>query len=187
MRTLLKFSAAIDRLLKAVAALGSWAGLLLILAVCYDVASRYFGVPKPFGLNSTMVQESEYWLHTVLFTLVMGYAYTRQAHVRIDLVRERLPIRARYVIEIVGILAFLLTYVAVASYYTYKYALASFQEHEVSSSTIGLTNLWILKSFLVAMFILLGLAGLSQLIKSVAGLLGRLPPEKMAETLGGDL
>ena len=38
-----------------------------------------------------MIQESEYWVHTFLFALVIGYAYTRQAHVRIDLFREGLP------------------------------------------------------------------------------------------------
>ncbi len=187
MRALLKLSEFIDRLLAFVAKIGAWAGMLLVLVVCYDVGSRYFGLPKPFGLNSTMVQESEYWLHTILFTLVIGYAYTKQAHVRIDLVRERLPLKARYVIEIVGIVFFLLTYVAVAVYYTAHYAYASYLENEVSSSTIGLSNLWILKSFLPTMFVLVGLAGISQLIKSVAGLLGVLPPEKIAETLGGDL
>ena len=187
MRALLKLSASIDRLLAVIARIGMWFAPVLMVIVIYDVGSRYFGLPKPFGLNSTMVQEAEYWAHTVLFALVIGYAYTRQAHVRIDLLRERLPVKARYLIEIFGILFFLFPYVAVAVVYTGVYARISFVEHEVSSSTIGLTNLWILKSFLPLMFVLIGLAGVSQLIKSVAGLFGQLPPEKVAETLGGDL
>ncbi|MEO1160698.1 MAG: TRAP transporter small permease subunit, partial [Pseudomonadota bacterium] len=72
-----------------------WFGLALVVVVCYDVLTRYFGVPKPFGLNSTMVQESEYWLHTFLFALLIGYTYTKQGHVRIDLVRTRLRPRGR--------------------------------------------------------------------------------------------
>ncbi len=187
MRALLKISAAIDRLLAAVAAVGVWAGPVLMIIIIYDVGSRYFGLPKPFGLNSTMVQESEYWMHTILFTLLIGYAYIRQAHVRIDLVREKLPLRARYLIEMFGIVFFLFTYAGVAVVYTFRYAATSFAEHEVSSSTIGLTNLWILKSFLPLMFILIGLAGVSQFIKALAGFLGVLPPEKISETLGGDL
>ncbi len=187
MRALLKLSAAIDRLLSFIAGIGVWFGPILMVIVIYDVGSRYFGLPKPFGLNSTMVQEAEYWAHTILFALVIGYAYIRQAHVRIDLVRDHLPLKARYAIEIIGIVFFLFTYVAVAVTYTARYAHTSFAEHEVSSSTIGLTNLWILKSFLPIMFILIGLAGVSQLIKATAGLLGKLPPEKVAETLGGDL
>ncbi|HUF45616.1 MAG TPA: hypothetical protein VMN43_09735, partial [Aestuariivirgaceae bacterium] len=82
MDRLLQLSAAIDRLLTVLGRAGSWAAILLMLVVCYDVVSRYYGVPKPFGLNSTQVQESEYWLHSILFALVIGYAYIRQAHVR---------------------------------------------------------------------------------------------------------
>ena len=57
---------------------------------------------------------------------------------------------------------------------------------EVSKSVIGLGNIWILKSVLLVMFGLLILAGISQLIKSLAGLCGRLPGTKVRETLGGD-
>ena len=99
MGALLSVSRAIDGVIGVLGKIGAWASLLLVLLVCYDVVSRYFGVPKPFGLNSTMIQEGEYWLHTFLFALFIGYAYTRQAHVRIDLFRERLPRRGKYAIR----------------------------------------------------------------------------------------
>lgn len=186
MRLLLGISAAIDSLLAIVARVGAWCGVLLMVAVCVDVATRYFGVPKPFGWNSTKLQESEYWLHTFLFALVIGYAYTRQAHVRIDLFRERFPARIKYLVEILGIVLFLITYAALGTWYCYGYALSSYIEGEVSKSTIGLSNIWIVKSSLVLMFILMGLAGVSQLIKALAGFLGMLPDELVAETLGAD-
>ena len=184
MQGLLKLSAAIDRLLAGVAKIGAWAGLALVLVVMYDVISRYFGVPKPFGLNSTQIQESEYWLHTVLFSLVIGYAYTKQTHVRIDLVRERLRVRTRLLIEFLGCTFLLIPFTVVALYYQFLYARASFLEGEASKSVIGLTNIWILKSFLVAMFILLLLAAISQLIKSLAGYLGKLPEDTVTEIAG---
>lgn len=186
MRFLLNVSSAIDRMLGFVAKIGNWAGLLLVIVVCYDVASRYFGVPKPFGLNSTKVQESEYWLHTFLFALVMGFAYVKQAHVRIDLVRDNLPLKAKYAIEVIGIVLFLLPYMFIAGYYTTLYAHESFIEDEVSKSVIGLSSIWILKAALPVMFALIALAGVSQLIKSLAGLFNQLPQEKVAETIGGD-
>ncbi|MEQ8347396.1 MAG: TRAP transporter small permease subunit [Sneathiellaceae bacterium] len=184
MHMLLGLSTIIDRVLSVIARIGAWCGVALVAVVCFDVATRYLGLPKPFGLNSTQVQESEFWLHTFLFALVIGWAYTKQAHVRIDLVRERLPRRARYAMECLGIVLFLLTYVAIGTWYTGTYAHYSFQENEASKSTIGLTHIWILKLSLPAMFILLGLAGISQLIKSFAGLIGRLPEDRVAETLG---
>lgn len=184
---LLKLSGAIDAMLAFIGRIGAWMGLLLVLTVCYDVVTRYFGVPKAFGLNSTQIQESEYWLHTFLFALTIGYTYTRQAHVRIDLVRDRFSLRTKYWIEIFGILVFLLTYVIIGIWFTLNYAYQSFIEHEVSKSTIGLSNIWILKSTLPVMFILLGLAGLSQLIKAAAGLRGVLPENKIASVIGGDI
>ncbi|HUF45206.1 MAG TPA: TRAP transporter small permease subunit, partial [Aestuariivirgaceae bacterium] len=151
-----------------------------------DVVSRYYGVPKPFGLNSTQVQESEYWLHSILFALVIGYAYIRQAHVRIDLVRGRLPIRAKYVIEMTGCLLFLIPGAVVIAWLAIGYTVFSYTTGEVSKSVIGLSNIWILKAFLPIMYGLMVLAGISQFIKSLAGFLGRLPPHRELEALGGD-
>lgn len=167
--------------------LGAWCGLVLVLVVVYDVVTRYAGVPKPFGMNSTQIQESEYWLHAILFSLMLGYAYLRQAHVRIDLVRERLGLRAKYLLEMFGCLVFLLPYTLVGIYYTSAYAYTSYLEGEISKSVIGLSNIWILKSTMPIMFALLLIAGISQLIKAALGLAGRLPESRVSETLGGDM
>ena len=187
MDILLAVSAAIDRVLSAIAKLGGWFGALLVLVVCYDVVTRYFGVPKPFGLNSTQIQESEYWLHAFLIVMTIGYAYLRQAHVRIDLVRDSRPRRVKFIIEIVGILIFLLPYSVLGLWLSWPYAVTSFLQGEVSKSQIGMSNIWILKGSLVLLFGLMGLAAVSQLIKAVAGLLGRLPEAMVGRTLGGDL
>lgn len=187
MQALLGVTKVIDALLGAIARIGAVAGLGLVLVVVYDVVTRHFGVPKPFGINSTQFQESEYWLHTFLFTLVLGYAYTNQKHVRIDLVRDRLSLKAKYILEILGCTLFLLPFTAMAIIYHFAYVRASYFEGEVSKSVIGLGHIWILKAALPIMFLLLFLAAISQLIKAVAGLTGHLPAEKIAETLGGDL
>jgi len=176
----------LDGMLAFFARIGAWCGLLLVLVVVYDVVSRYAGVPKPFGLNSTQIQESEYWLHSLLFTLMIGYAYTQQAHVRIDLVRERLSMRTKYVLEMLGCLLFLIPYAVIAAHYTWSYAYTSFLEGEVSRSVIGLSNIWILKMSMPVMFVLLFIAAVSQLIKSVAGLTGNLPDDMRQRALGGD-
>lgn len=187
MQGLLKFSEFIDRLLGAFGRLGAWMGLFLVLVVMYDVITRYLGLPRGFGLNATQVQEFEYWLHTILFCLVIGWAYTRQAHVRIDLVRDRLGVRAKFLLEAIGCGLLLIPFSVMAIYFNLHYVEASYQENEISKSVIGLTHLWILKAFLPGMFVLLLLAGVSQLIKSVAGLAGLLPEDRIAETLGGDI
>ena len=184
MGALLSVSRAIDALLGFVGRIGAWASLLLVLIVCYDVVTRYFGVPKPFGLNSTMIQESEYWVHTFLFALVIGYAYTRQAHVRIDLFREGLPKRGKYAVELAGCLLFLIPYAGIGIYLASGYVATSFAQGEVSKSVVGLSNIWLLKGALYPLYVFMGLAGVSQLIKSIAGLLDRLPAEEAGAVIG---
>jgi len=177
----------VERVLTVFAKIGAWLGLALVLVVCFDVVTRKLGVNKEqvFGFNSTQVQETEYWLHTLLFSLTLGWAYLRQAHVRIDLLRERLSRRTQYIIEILGGLFFLLPYAAIGTFYCARYTYVSYLENEVSNSTIGLSHLWLLKSLMPIMFILLGFAGLAVIFKALAGLAGRLPDDMISETIGG--
>lgn len=188
MSALVRMSLAIDRILTVLAKTGAWLGGVLVLVVVFDVITRKMGVNKEqvFGFNSTQIQESEYWLHTFLFSLVLGWAYLRQAHVRIDLLRERLGLRAKYWIEILGCAVFLIPYTLIGGYYCILYTYSSFLEGEVSKSTIGLSHIWVVKSAIPLMFFLLGLAGLAVLLKAVAGLRGELPQEMIGETIGSD-
>lgn len=186
MTALLRVSSAIDTIIEKIAMVFVWASVLLMFAVIYDVVTRYFGLPRGFGLNATILQESEYWFHTFLFAFTLAWAYRRQSHVRIDLIRDRLPIRMKYLVEFIGCLLFLIPYSAVVLYFTYDYTIQSFIQDEVSKSGVGMTNVWIVKAAIPAMCLLLLMAGISHLIKSLAGFLGKLPPALATETLGGD-
>lgn len=185
MQALLAFSGLLDRILRFFAGLGGWLGAALVLVVCYDVITRYFGVPKPAGLNSTMIQEFEYWLHSGLIIFCIGYAYIKGAHVRIDLLRETLSQKTKYLIEIIGLSAALIPYSILGVWLSYPYALQSYLSGEISKSQTGLSNLWILKAGLVFLFVLLLFAGVSQLIKSIAGYRGELPDETGTAATGG--
>jgi len=164
----------IDKLLEIIARIAASAMVLLVFITMYDVSTRYLGVAKFEGLNSTMTQEAQYWAHGFLLTLFIGYAYTRQTHVRIDLVRDLLPTKFKYALELFGIICLLMPAAILGALYSYDYAMRSFVDQEVSPSANGLSHFWILKSSLVAMFGLVGLAGFSQALKCIDGLLGKL-------------
>lgn len=186
MQGLLGISNAIDRVLRFFAMTGGWLGALLVVVVCYDVITRYFGVPKPEGINSTMIQESEYWLHSYLIILAIGYAYIRNAHVRIDLVREQLSEKKKLIIELFGVCLTVIPYGILGIWLSYPYAVSSFKSGEISKAQTGLSDLWILKTGLVILFALLLLAGISKLLRIIVGLAGHLTQEQKDELLGGE-
>lgn len=182
---MLRFSRMLDRVLSFLAGLGGWLGFALVLVVCYDVVTRYLGVPKPQGLNSTMIQEFEYWLHSGLIVFAVGYAYTRQRHVRIDLLRDNFSEKTKHWIEAIGITAGLIPYTVLGTWLSWPYVRQSFISGEISKSQTGLGSLWIVKAGLIVLFVLLFLAAVSQLIKAIAGIRGELPDDLRKDLVGG--
>jgi len=130
--------------------------------IIFDVVTRRFLV-----LGSARFQELEWHLHATLFMLAFGYALLGNNHVRVELVRERLNPRARAVIEIVGVLVFLLPFTLVTIYYGIDFAVTAFVQGESSPSPQGLGQRWIVKSMIPLGMLLLALAGLAVLLRNV--------------------
>jgi len=114
-------------------------------------------VSEFFG--STLLQELEWHFHTGLFALVLAYGYIYNTHVRVDLVRETLHFRKKAWIEFLGCTFFLIPFCAVVTYFAFDYAWSSFQVSEISASTVGLSNRWIIKSVLVVGLLMTVIAG----------------------------
>jgi len=170
MEVLTKISDGIDWLLARIGKIAAWAGVVLIGATIFDVVTRRFLV-----LGSTKIQEFEWHMHVVLFALLIGYAYLKDTHVRIDLVRERLRERTQWWIELAGCLLFLLPYCALIIYFSYDFAVRAFTSDEISASATGLTHRWIIKSVIPIGFGLLALAGIAVVFRKIVELFG--PPE----------
>ena len=139
----------------------------LIFGVQYFLVNN---VSEFFG--STLLQELEWHFHTGLFALVLAYGYIYNTHVRVDLVRENLTFRRQAWIEFLGVTLFLMPFCLITTYFALDYAITSFQQNEISASTVGLTNRWIIKSVLVLGLILVVFAGLSVWLQSWQVLFG---------------
>ncbi len=170
MELLIRFSDGIDRLLTWAAKIAAWAGVALITVTIFDVVTRRFLV-----LGSTKLQELEWHFHVILFSMLLGYAYLKDAHVRIDLVRERLGERTQWWLELLGCIIFLIPFCSLVVYFSTDFAIRSFQQNEISASATGLTHRWIIKSFIPIGFAFLGLAGLAVLFRKIVELFG--PPD----------
>jgi TRAP-type mannitol/chloroaromatic compound transport system permease small subunit len=176
---LLRLSDALRRLIERIGRLACWLLLPMILATCWDVVSRKSPALREWGLavsggltNSTILQELEWHLHTALFALCLGWAYIRNAHVRVDLVLERLAPRSRAWIELFGCLVFMLPYTALVIWFAVDFTWTSWANAEASVSLIGIAQRWVIKSVLLVGLVLAFLAGLAILLRLLAHLVG---------------
>jgi TRAP-type mannitol/chloroaromatic compound transport system permease small subunit len=175
----LRLSERLRRFVDLIGRFGSWFIVPLVLITVFDLGLRKTGefqlwlvanVSELFG--STMLQELEWHFHTVLFTLVLGYGYIWNAHVRVDLIRENLAFRSKAWLEFIGLTFFLVPYLSVLAYFAFIYAYDSWAIGEISASLVGLSHRWIIKSVLAAGIIMAIVAGVAVWLQVVIALFG---------------
>ena len=166
-KTLLKISFKLENILVFIGKIGAWLSLPLIGIIIFDIISRRF-----FVLGSTKLQEMEWHLHAALFLLALGYAYVKNSHVRIEVIRESFSTKLKSILEVIGILFFILPYTALIVWFGLDFVSRSFQMNEVSSALTGLSHRWIIKSFVPMGMAFLWLAGISVLFRNLAYLIG---------------
>ena len=166
-KTLLNISFKLEKLLVFVGKIGAWLSLPLIAIIIFDIISRRF-----FVLGSTKLQEMEWHLHAALFLLALGYAYVKNSHVRIEVIREGFSTKLKSILEVIGVLFFILPYTALIVYFGFDFVSRSFALNEVSSALTGLSHRWIIKAFVPMGMAFLWLAGISVLLRNLAYLIG---------------
>jgi TRAP-type mannitol/chloroaromatic compound transport system permease small subunit len=130
-----------------------------------EYVSRYF--------ESTLLQELEWHLHTVLFALVLGFGTIYNTHVRVDLVRDHVSFRKKIWIEFLGLTFFMIPYLLLVIYFASSWVVDSYKVGEISASTVGLSHRWIIKGILVAGLCVATLAGIAVWLQVATLLWGR--------------
>ena len=166
MSALLKLSRWIDRLNEWIGRNVAWLVLAAVLVSAGNAVVR-----KAFSISSNGLLEIQWYLFAAVFLLAAGYTMLRQEHVRIDVILNRLPKRAQIGVEIFGIVAFLLPLVVTVIALVWPLVVKAYVTGEMSSNAGGLIR-WPVFALVPAGFALLGLQGVSELIKRVAFLQG---------------
>jgi TRAP-type mannitol/chloroaromatic compound transport system permease small subunit len=147
---------------------GAWLIIPLVVITVFDVTARKLvwiqiwlvaNISPIFG--STLLQELEWHFHTALFTLVLGYGYIWNTHVRVDLVRETLAFRKKAWLELAGLTFFMIPYCLTVIWFASIYAYDSYMISEISASQVGLSHRWVIKSVLVFGMIVAALSGVA--------------------------
>ena len=169
MNFLLSLSKRIDQISEWVGRWVAWLVLASVLISAGNAVSR-----KALNISSNAYLEIQWYLFSAVFMLAAGYTLMRQEHVKIDVVSGRFSKRTQIWIDIFGICVFLLPFV----YFIIKLAMPlvinAFVTQEMSSNAGGLIR-WPVFALLPAGLFLLGMQAVSELIKRVAFLQGRIP------------
>lgn len=158
---------------------GSFFILPLIIITMWDVFSRKAVWIQIFLVEhvsrifeSTLLQELEWHFHTALFAMVLGYGFTRNRHVRVDLVRMHLQTKVQAWIEFIGTTFFMIPFTIVVIYFCWIFAYDSFVTNEISASLVGLSHRWIIKYTLFVGLIVALISGFAVWIQSLLVLFG---------------
>jgi len=148
----------------------SWVWLALIAVIVCAVVLRFV-----FGIGRIELEELQWHLYAVGFLFGIVGCATRDRHVRVDVIRERLSPRTNDWVDLYGILLFQIPLVVLVLWSALPLAVESFATAEKSASAGGLPFRWILRAVLPLSFALLGVASGLQLIGVARRLFGESP------------
>ena len=150
----------------------SWLTTLLVLIVCFDVATRYL-------LNDTAawVMELEWHLFALIFLLGAGYTLRHDRHVRVDLFYAKFDHKDKALVNLTGTAIFLIPWCLLIIWTGFPFAMDAYEIGEGSPDPGGLPARWLVKFAIVIGATLLLIQAFGVIAASVLQLKGQLPPE----------
>ena len=168
MKGLLRLSRAIDAISVKAGQLVAWALLAAIVVSAVNAIVR-----KVFNTSSNSWLEVQWILFGAVFLLCSAWTLLSNEHIRIDIVNNMLPKRARNGIDVFGHIFFLLPVALVMGYLGWPFFWRSLMQNEQSTNAGGLP-VYPSKLLIPLAFTWLFVQGLSELIKRIAIMRGRL-------------
>lgn len=142
---------------------GIFVAFWTVNAVCayfYEVVMRYL-----FNMPTIWVHESSYLLFGMQYLLAGAFALLHGAHVRVDILYVKLPVRGRVGMDIFTSVFFFI-FAAALMGTSWKFFMNSYGMSETTVETWGI-QYWPVKGMMLLGAILITLAGLSKLIKDI--------------------
>lgn len=161
MKILLKLSHLIDGISRFVGNTLIWFILAATLISAANAVAR-----KVLNVGSNAFLEIQWYLFAAVFLIGAGHAFMQNAHIRIDVIANKMAKRIRIYIDIGGILIFLLPLCYFMIDFSWPLVKAAYDSSEVSSNFGGLLR-WPVYALVPAGFLLLALQAVSELIKRI--------------------
>ena len=175
MKCLNSVARCIDQLNAWVGWIVAWAALGLVLVVFTDVVMRYL-----FKTSFVFTQELEWHLFAFIFLIGGGYTLLHDGHVRVDILYQKLGVKARAWVNLLGVLLLLIPGCLLIITTSWGFVYKSWAIMEVSPDPGGIPMRFLLKACIPAGFMLLLLQGVSLGIHSVMQIAGVESPQEDA-------
>jgi len=168
MQAIALFVSAVGRLNAFVGKTFSWLAPAAVL-ICFTVViQRYL-----LSTTQLWMQDLYVWLNGAMFMAVAGYTLLIDGHVRVDILYRPASPRRKAIMDLIGVLLFLLPFCAVVWLWGFEYVQRAWMLREGSANPGGMPGLYILKSFILVFVVLVGLQGIAMALRSVLVLKGR--------------
>lgn len=168
-----KISQYIDQLNEWVGRLTAWLTLAMVIVTFVVVVMRYL-----FDLGSIALQESITFMHAMVFMLGAAYTLRHEGHVRVDIFYRCFGERGRAWVDLLGVLLLLLPVTLFISWVSWDYVAPSWEQLEGSREAGGLPGVFLLKSVIPLMALLLLLQGVAMGMRALCVIRGAIPAEE---------
>ena len=162
MRSLIYIERLFNKVSDVLGVVSSLLFLLLLANVVYDVVMRYV-----FNDVSIAFQEMEWHLFSAVFLLGVPYAIKAGGHVRVDVFYERLSVKARAIIDLIGTFVFLFPFCLLVAWFGIDFAKESFALGETSGDPGGLPYRWVIKAMIPLSFFFMAISGVGLVLHSL--------------------
>jgi len=128
----------------------AWLTAVMVLLTFSIVVLRY-----GFNQGWIWLQESLTYLHVAVFTIAAAWTLQQDGHVRVDIFYAEMPIRKRALVDLIGSVFFLIPFCIFLLVVAWPYVSSSWKLLESSREAGGLPLVFLLKSLIMALPVLL--------------------------------
>ncbi|MEN8169351.1 MAG: TRAP transporter small permease subunit [Pseudomonadota bacterium] len=169
-----KISQYIDQLNEWIGRLTAWLTLAMVIVTFTVVILRYL-----FDQGSIALQESITAMHALVFMLGAAYTLRHEGHVRVDIFYRRFGERGRAWVDLFGVLLLLIPVTLFITWVSWEYVASSWALREGSREAGGLPGVYLLKSVIPLMSLLLLLQGVAMGLRALCVLRGCTPQQEV--------
>jgi len=153
-----------------------WLAVFMVIATSLVVALRYL-----FDYSSIGLQETVMYLHASLFMLGAAYTWQQNGHVRVDIFYQKFSPLKQRTVDVAGTLLLLIPTCLFLLWSSWEYVNTAWAIGEKSQEAGGLPFVYLLKTLILLMPIMMLVQALNFLLQQLPGMTNPVAIEESTE------